>query len=124
MITRQPKWSDKPLYYRTDYTTYRKLKAIKRWYWQTVYDRARWRHWARKTVYKSDKVPTYCDIFPAVSLVFDAWYYDARMPSATEWPPFTSATVASINDIYERAKAWFMEKRGEADPLADITELK
>lgn len=137
MHTHQPKWSDKPLYYYTDYVTYRKIKALKRWYWQTVREFARWRAWNRKTVYKAPKEPTYYPGFVNVSQggvvkrrylipgdIFQTWYRNARMPNAEPVTPYNEMTVSNINYLYEEAKAWYMEHRGEPDPLADIAELK
>jgi hypothetical protein len=50
-------------FHPVDYATFRKLKDLHRWYWQTVYDVARWVRWDRKTVYQHGPEPKYCPTF-------------------------------------------------------------
>ena len=63
IVSRQPAWSDKPLFWITDYETFLKLKALHKWYYQTIYDVARWVRWDRKTVNQTGPEPKYCSLF-------------------------------------------------------------
>jgi hypothetical protein len=85
-IAHQPRWSDVVRYFFCTYTTYRRLKQLKKWYWQTVYKSAALDRWQRKKhhvikhyVYENrgtpqqirtliderpDNQPKPCDLFP------------------------------------------------------------
>jgi len=63
VVERQPKWSDKVLYWITDYETFVKLKKIHKWYHQNLHDIARWKRWKLKTVNQKGEAPKYCPHF-------------------------------------------------------------
>lgn len=55
----ESRWGFHPV----DHATFRKLKDLHKWYWQTVYDVARWARWDRKTVNQHGPEPKYCPLF-------------------------------------------------------------
>ncbi|MHA1948319.1 MAG: hypothetical protein ACW99G_03630 [Candidatus Thorarchaeota archaeon] len=131
IVSRTPVWSDKPLYWVTEYETFLKLKAIHKWYYQTLGDFAIWLRWKRKTKYRTGTEPKYCTAFinekeynqcvnwkmwtPYYSngcitdFGFVSDYQTARIPFESE-EDAASAKMPSKEDIdafYDKAKAFF-----------------
>lgn len=119
-------------YHSTDYATFRKLRELHRWYWETVYAVARFTRWDRKTVHRHGAAPRYCPVFvkeqghwekfinrdghPAVryhakTLVDHGIVKSlraARMPAETpEAVPEIPLSKADIDRLYDEVKAWF-----------------
>lgn len=130
MITHQPRWSSKPLYWRADYETYLKIRALKRWYWMTVQHYANWRRWKRKTVYQHGTEPIFCTSFghgktiPMYGSchtvhrdVTEQWRRLAQYPSAEPVEPLNKGTVEQINFMYDQVSAWFALYRQEPCPV-------
>lgn len=113
-IKRQPSWSDVELYYYCDYETFSKLKALHKWYYQTLRDYARYDRWRSKQPQnRKGEEPTYCEFFK------DKWglvnshglvslYQKARMPSETPVEPFTGSQIREINEAYAKAASYFV----------------
>jgi hypothetical protein len=124
MFTRHPKWSAYPVYYRADYETFLKVKALKRWYWITVRDVAKWKRWNKKTVYRHPTAPLYCTEFTVGCVrmmtpdVIESWYQGMRKPWHQEIEPYNATTVDSINGMYERVAEWFA-KHGKGSARID-----
>lgn len=125
ILCRQPKWSDKPLYWITDHETFLKIKALHKWYHQTVSDVSRRMRWDRKTVHQHGPKPEYCSLFveekghtqPCVhkdpttgevhkgfkwipKTMNEDWvddYNAARMPYETEEKALTAAAWSKLN---------------------------
>jgi hypothetical protein len=138
MITHQPKWSDKPLYYRADYETYLKIKALKRWYWITVQNASNWRRWARK-LYPRGPEPLFCEVFghhkktghglcspywkshTSYRDILQSWLSTARYASAEPVEELNKGTVEQIDHLYQQVSAWFAKhgrKSARIDPVA------
>jgi hypothetical protein len=124
----RPSWSDKPLYYFCTWETCFKLQQIKRWYWQTVYNKATWDRWVRKTVNRRGKEPECCPLFPYTWIPelrrreVDGQFLvetadSCRWPSDEPVQPLTDSTLKKINLKYETLKEWYMKHRNEPDPL-------
>lgn len=129
LIARKPAWSRTVRFYRASWETYFQLKQLRRWYWRTVYARARWARWQRKTVKREGPEPEGCPVFfgfgyrrgglaggltdKGICALFD----DVRRPYTTAVSALPSKEVARIQLMYDTARLWFQE-RGEPDPMA------
>lgn len=131
-VMRQPKWSDKPLYYYCDWVTYRKLKAIKRWYYRALTEAATCKRWARRTVNKSEwtgPAIAYCSGIVDVEVRKNglAWvkknyeieklatdtFWLARMPHEELGHGFDDSLIRKIDTVYRELGEWHEEERGE-----------
>lgn len=129
----QSRWG----YHPVSYETFRKLKTLKKRYWQTVYAVARWRRWDRKTVNQTGPEPKYCPAFveekghyktvthKVGDQEFKGSVYvpktlndhgileafeQARMPMETpEAVKPLNISDAQIDRLYEEVEAWFAE---------------
>jgi hypothetical protein len=117
VIKRQPRWSDVELYYRCDYDTYRKLKSIHKWYYQTLRDFARWERWDRKFPHnRKGPEPKFCSFFlnrwgtRVEDKGFIHLYHQARMPSVEPVDPFDGEQIEKINKAYAKIASYFLEK--------------
>jgi hypothetical protein len=129
MFTRHPKWSAYPVYYRADYETFLKVKALKRWYWITVRDVAKWKRWNKKTVYRHPTAPLYCTEFTVGCVrmmtpdVIESWYQGMRKPWHQEIEPY-NATSARIDPVMKH-RAILAHRNGEYQTTKQIIdELK
>ena len=123
----QSKWG----YHPCDYKTYRKLKELHKWYWETVYNFHSWYRWYRKDKKNQrGSEPKYCEHF----VVNKSWYkpvkrhgqvgckrypktvvdhgvldlfQQARMPQAEPPDPFSESQLKAIDELHEKCKEWF-----------------
>lgn len=119
VICRQPRWSPTPLYYRATWDVFFMLKNLKRWYWQSQRDLARWRRWTRKTVHRVGESPNFCSALFGCSA--DAWFLtlfeQVREPSPSPVATVPPSDVALIKGLYSEARDWYAAERNEPDPF-------
>lgn len=64
-----------------DYETFRKLKAIHKWFWEFLHDYAAWQRWDRKfPKNRRGTEPTYCPEFHKYDWTWVDAYQRARRP--------------------------------------------
>jgi hypothetical protein len=131
IVCNQPAWSDKPLYWVADYETFLKLKAIHKWYYQTLSDFANWVRWKRKTKCRTGPEPKCCTAFvdEKVKQSCERWgfwtpyytkgfitdfgfvadYQTARMPFENEEDAATAKirSKEEIDAFYEKVRPFF-----------------
>jgi hypothetical protein len=114
-----------------DGQTFLKLKALKKYYWQTCRDFHRWWRWQRKLAHnRRGAEPKYCELFAlnkhwlrprrvhgqdavrhySRTLVDHgvlAWFAAARMPQAEPPIPFDEQTLAAVDRLHTEAASWF-----------------
>lgn len=131
-MKRPVRWSTSDVYYRCDWESYYKLKSLHRWFYQTIYDAARWRRWSKKTKYRSVVEPAVCPFFIVLQkalfglIMLDAktleWikehYRLARQPHEVEIEEFSEETLKKINTLYEKISTWFIDHKGEWCPVS------
>ena len=109
-----------------DYTTFEKLKTIKKWYYEWLHAHAEWERWYRKepqnrlirrTIVKDGlktreivgprPEPVVCPYFGKGGTWFLGDFDNARMPRTTaeEVMPL-SHTIDQINQLYFKIKTW------------------
>jgi len=131
MSSYKSKWG----YHPTSFETFKKLKNLKKRYWQTVYAVARWRRWNKKTVNKIGSEPIYCPFFVEEK---SSWvkkigkdgqtstyllpktlndqgvlgaYENARIPvENSELVQLNQISEADINLLFEKVEDWFGKK--------------
>jgi hypothetical protein len=118
-------------YHPCSYETYRKLKVLKKRFWESVIAYGNYKRWIRKQ--EQNRVgpePRYCDFFLCAhyqrhkpvgagvwQILFGGTFIEfvqetlekARMGSATEVEPLPALTVQKIDDAYEKVEAWFAQ---------------
>jgi hypothetical protein len=106
----ESRWGFHPV----SYETFRKLKFLHKWYYQTLKDHARWRRWNRKFPHnRKGPEPQYCPFFckenkfwrPEDHGVREA-YQQARMPVPREEVQPLVLSVEVIDRMYEEVKTW------------------
>jgi hypothetical protein len=132
MIIHKPKWSYKDLYYCADYRTYRMLKALKRWWYESQHDAHEYKRWVKKTKYTYTKPAVMpCPRFHSVhSMGYGcAWVKEAsglrhsllglveraRCPSEVYVDEFDSVLMLWITKLYEDVVKWRQENGLELD---------
>ncbi|RDJ35063.1 MAG: hypothetical protein DWQ19_09515 [Crenarchaeota archaeon] len=103
-----------------DYQTYLKLKKIKKWYWETIYARAKYHRWARKLPKNRNRPEPekYCTLtgdrcWNSKTKKTDEsmlkWFELARRPKwvESEVVPFMDSQLEIINETYEKLELWF-----------------
>jgi hypothetical protein len=125
----QSRWGFHPC----DEALYRKLKLLRRWYYQTLHDHAAWRRWARKEPqnrvireYQRDELgrkcgvqfvrprpePAYCSAFVNDGQPTDqgivALFHRARRPQPHPVEPFTATETALVEKLLREAAAYFV----------------
>jgi hypothetical protein len=128
MISHKSHWGFHPC----DYATYRKLKLLHGWYFQTLRDYAAWRRWSRKEPQnrvireflrdergrccgvKSTRVrpePAFCPLFVADGAPDDlgviGLYRLARRPHESPVLPLTPEESGRIEELFRDAAAYF-----------------
>jgi hypothetical protein len=117
-----------------DTATYRKLKQLKKWYWETVRDFHRWWRWWRKEPQnRRGDEPQFCPCFvldkPWVrprlchgeaavryypKTLTDCgiltWHAAARTPQSQPPPIFTKEFLAEIEKLHAAVTAWHAEE--------------
>ena len=112
-------------YHPCDYTTFQKLKAIKKWYYEWLHASAAWERWDRKEpqnrvirrTIKDDKgnkigrevvgkqpEPVVCPYFRKIGTWFLADFDNARMPREQADVVPLSHTIDQINQLYFKIK--------------------
>lgn len=128
--THESRWG----HYPCDYETYRKLKYINKWYWETIYARADLERWERKEPQnrvirrwirndKRQKIghevvgvrpePKTCPHFGFNDNKFGYDYELARYPAAKELVRPLANSINQINQMYLRCRDWFEDKAQE-----------
>jgi hypothetical protein len=103
-------------FHPVSYETFRKLKFLHKWYYQTLKDHARWRRWNRKFPHnRKGPEPQYCSFFVQNHRwrskdygIVDA-YQQARMPASREEVEINlrfMLSVEKIDKMYEEVKSW------------------
>jgi len=114
-----------------DRQTFLKLKALKKYYWQTVRDFHRWWRWQRKLPHnRCGAEPEFCDLFvenkpwhrprrvhgqdairhfprTLVDRGVLAWHAAARRPQSEPPPLFDEKTLQEIDQLFAAATNWF-----------------
>jgi hypothetical protein len=125
--THRSRWG----YHAADHATFAKLRALHKWYWQTVYDFHRWHRWWRKRPEnRRGPEPRYCDVFvedrvwykpvtphgvPGYQVyprtIVDhgvlALYEQVRRPQPEPVAALDPATLSQIAALHERVAVWF-----------------
>ena len=117
-----------------DYETYSKLKAINKWYWDTIRAQADWDRWKRKEpqnrvirrwirndkrqkigheVVGSRPEPQPCSHFGHNGNQFSYDYELARHPAAKEYVRPLVYSIDKINQMYLKCRDWFEAKKEE-----------
>ena len=118
-------------YHPCDWATFRKLKDLHRWYWQTVRDFHRWWRWQRKLpANRRGPEPQHCPAFVllrpwrqwrkchGMTAVREyprrlvdrgvlGWYQAARRPQNEPPRPWDELTLQEIDRLHTEAAAWF-----------------
>lgn len=124
-----------------DYETYRKLKAIHKWYWQTLRAYANWERWNRKLpknrvcrrwqrdtqgrkigyeIVGPAPEPIVCPVLEAEAACTRSFpggskwvrdYHCARRPRKREEVVPLFHTIEQINQLYFRCRDWFEAKK-------------
>ena len=107
---RQPKWSDKPLYWAFDYETFVKLRKLHKWYYQNLHLIGHYKRWIRKEPQnRKGPKPEY---FRKDLGEFAIFCQEARMPYNTEEEAmevrrrFYSLST-KVDEMYEEASKFF-----------------
>jgi hypothetical protein len=127
-----PSYKSRWGFHPCDYATFRKLKLLHRWYFQTLRDYAAWRRWSRKEPqnrvfreYLRDELgrkcgvksvrprpePTYCSLFVADQAPCDRGvvelYQTARTPQESPLAPFSPEVIAKLESLFKEAALHF-----------------
>jgi hypothetical protein len=121
MIKRKPYWSNCELYYHCDYETFRKLKSLHKWYYQTLHDYAKWYRWNRKDLKnRKGPEPTFCKFF-VKDKTYSWWtkmpmhlndkfvklYQQCRHPSHEPVDSLTTEEILGVNKAFAKASTYF-----------------
>lgn len=116
----QSRWG----YHSCSYADFRKLKSLHKWYWQAVYDKARWERWARKTINQHGPEPKHYHFSQEDGELIRYLYQEARMPRQLpgDVTRFNTYQLERIHDLYEDAKEWYLENRPKYVTEKDTTD--
>jgi len=105
----ESRWGFHPV----SYETFRKLKFLHKWYYQTLRDFARWVRWKNKFPHnRKGSEPQYCPFFVpkrrghCVNYGIVAAYRQARMPVPRDEVQPLELSVEKIDGMYEEVKSW------------------
>ena len=106
--TRKGRWG----YHAADYATFVKLRALHKWYWQTVYDFHRWHRWWRKQPEnRRGPEPKYCDAFVESCV----WYKPVTTRGVAGYRVYPLTVVDhGVSALYERVR------RPQSEPVAEL----
>jgi hypothetical protein len=110
----ESRWGFHPV----SYETFRKLKFLHKWYYQTLKDFARWKRWIRKFPHnRKGPQPQYCPTFVRRELFcvprgIVAAYQQARIPLPRDLVKPLDLSDAEIDNLYQEVKAW-VDKQGK-----------
>jgi len=105
----ESRWGFHPV----SYETFRKLKFLHKWYYQTLKDHANWRRWIRKLPHnRKGPQPQYCPFYaekkfwrPTDHGIIAA-YQQARMPVPQDEVEPLEISVEQIDKMYDEVKSW------------------
>jgi hypothetical protein len=114
-----------------DVETYRRLKRLHAWYWQTARDFHRWWRWQRKLPHnRRGSEPVYCRLFvedrpwfkqrrshgqdairrypkTLVDRSVIAWFQAAKTPHAEPPTPLDDVALQQIEQLHAAVAGWF-----------------
>jgi len=108
-------------FHSCSYETFRKLKFLHKWYYQTLKDHARWQRWNRKFPHnRKGPEPQYCPFYVerkywrAKDYGIVAAYQQTRMPVPREEVQSLEISVEEIDRMYEEVSDWVEQQRKAA----------